>query len=115
MKLFLVPNFIFEGHMSTLDELKYVIDNYTVSSATSISNLDTKADRYVVISSFNEIEERIDLLESKIELLRSEMDARTENPKIKSDLEIFVENGTNIVKDIENWYNSFINLFEVIN
>ena len=42
------------------------------------------------------------------------MDARIENPKVKSDLEIFVENGTNIVKDIENWYNNFINLFEVI-
>ena len=38
----------------------------------------------------------------------------TESQKRKSVLEIFVENGTNIVKDIENWYNNFINLFEVI-
>ena len=42
------------------------------------------------------------------------MDAKTEKSKVKSDLEIFVENGTNIVKDIENWYNNFINLFEII-
>lgn len=98
----------------TLDGLKYTIDNYTVSPATFASSLDTKADINIVTDSFDEIKERIDLLESKIELLRSEMDARIENPKVKSDLEIFVENGTNIVKDIENWYNSFINLFEVI-
>ena len=99
----------------TLDGLKYAIDNYTVSSETFATSVnDIKGDICSVTISFDEIKERIDLLESKIELLRSEMDARTENPKIKSDLEIFVENGTNIVKDIENWYNSFINLFEVI-
>ena len=98
----------------TLDELKQAIDDYTISTATFANSLDTKADINIVTDSFDEIKERNDLLESKIELLRSEMDARTENPKIKSDLEIFVENGTNIVKDIENWYNSFINLFEVI-
>lgn len=99
----------------TLDGLKYAIDNYTVSPITLTSSLDTKADISIVTDSFDEINERIDLLESKIELLRSEMDERTENPKIKSDLEIFVENSTNIMKDIENWYNSFITLFEVIN
>jgi len=99
----------------TLDGLKYAIDNYTVSPVTFTSSLDTKADINIVTDSFDEVNERINLLESKIELLRSEMDERTENPKIKSDLEIFVENGTNIMKDIENWYNSFIILFEVIN
>ena len=99
----------------TLDGLKYAIDNYTVSPGTFTSSLDTKADKCTVTDSFDEIKERIDLLESKIELLRSEMDAKTENPKEKSDLEIFVENGANTIKDIENWYNSFINLFEVIN
>lgn len=99
----------------TLDGLKYAIDNYTVSPATFTSSLDTKADISIVTDSFDEVNERINLLESKIELLRSEMDERTENPKVKSDLEIFVENGTNIMKDIENWYNSFIILFEVIN
>lgn len=99
----------------TLDGLKYAIDNYTVSPMTFTSSLDTKADKCTVTDSFDEIKERIDLLESKIELLRSEMDAKTENPKEKSDLEIFVENGANTIKDIENWYNSFINLFEVIN
>lgn len=99
----------------TLDELKSVIDSRTVSPSTFTSVLDIKADKCTVVDSFDEIKERIDLLESKIKLLRSEMDAKTENPKEKSDLEIFVENGANIIKDIENWYNSFINLFEVIN
>lgn len=99
----------------TLDDLKYVIDNCMVSPATLENRLDIKADKYTVVDSFDEIKERIDLLESKIELLRSEMDAKTENPKEKSDLEIFVENGANTIKDIENWYSSFINLFEVIN
>ena len=85
----------------TLDGLKYAIDNYTVSPVTFTSSLETKADKCTVTDSFDEIKERIDLLESKIELLRSEMDAKAENPKEKSDLEIFVENGANTIKDIE--------------
>lgn len=98
----------------SLDNLKYAIDNYTVSKVDLADTLTTKADKGVVTDSFNEIKESIDTLFREIELLRSEMDAKTEKPKVKSDLEIFVENGTNIVKDIENWYNNFINLFEVI-
>lgn len=98
----------------SLDGLKYAIDNYTVSKIDLADTLTTKADISVVTDSFNEIKESIDTLSREVELLRSEMDAKTEKPKVKSDLEIFVENGTNIVKDIENWYSNFINLFEVI-
>lgn len=98
----------------SLDNLKYAIDNYTVSKADLANNLTIKADVSTVTDSFNEVKESIATLSKEIELLRSEMDAKTEKPKVKSDLEIFVENGTNIVKDIENWYNNFINLFEVI-
>lgn len=95
----------------SLDNLKYAIDNYTVSTTDLAA---VKADVGMVTDSFNEVQESIAALSREIELLRSEMDAKTEKPKVKSDLEIFVENGTNIVKDIENWYNNFINLFEVI-
>jgi tetrahydromethanopterin S-methyltransferase subunit G len=98
----------------TLDGLKYAIDNYTVSPVTFASSLDTKADINIVTDSFDEIKERIDLLESKIEMLRSEMDARTENPKVKSDLEIFLANGQNSLKSINLWYEWFIQEFEVI-
>lgn len=94
-----------------LDGLKYAIDRYTVSP----TDLDAvKANVGMVTDSFNEVQESIATLSREIELLRSEMDAKIEKPKVKSDLEIFVENGTNIVKDIENWYNNFINLFEII-
>ena len=78
------------------------------------NRLAIKADVGTITNSFDEVRESIATLSREIELLRSEMDAKTEKPKVKSDLEIFVENGTNIVKDIENWYNNFINLFEVI-
>ena len=97
-----------------LNGLKYAIDNYTVSKADLANSLVVKADVGTVTDSFNEVKESIATLTREVELLRSEMDAKTEKPKVKSDLEIFVENGTNIVKDIENWYNNFINLFEVI-
>lgn len=97
-----------------LDGLKYAIDNYTVSKDDLANGLAIKADVDTVTDSFYEIKESIAILSREIELLRSEMDAKTEKPKVKSDLEIFVENGTNIVKDIENWYNNFINLFAII-
>lgn len=97
-----------------LDGLKYAIDKYTVSPTDLADGLAIKADVNTVTDSFNEVKESIATLSREVELLRSEMDAKTEKPKVKSDLEIFVENGTNIVKDIENWYNNFINLFEVI-
>lgn len=98
----------------SLDGLKYAIDNYTVTKGDLADGLAIKADVNTVTDSFNEVKESIATLSKEIELLRSEMDAKTEKPKVKSDLEIFVENGTNIVKDIENWYSNFINLFEVI-
>ena len=98
----------------SLNGLKYAIDNCTVSTVDLADTLTIKADIGVVTDSFNEVKESIATLRREVELLRSEMDAKTEKPKVKSDLEIFVENGTNIVKDIENWYNNFINLFEVI-
>ena len=98
----------------SLDGLKYAIDNYTVSTTDLADGLAIKADVGTVTNSFNEVKESIATLSREVELLRSEMDVKTEKPKVKSDLEIFVENGTNIVKDIENWYNNFINLFEII-
>ena len=98
----------------TVDNLKYAIDNYTVSATDLADGLAIKADVNTVTDSFDEVKESIATLSREIELLRSEMDAKTEKPKVKSDLEIFVENGINIVKDIEDWYNNFLNLFEVI-
>ena len=98
----------------SLDGLKYAIDNYTVTKDDLANSLAIKADMGTVTDSFDEVKKSIITLREEIELLRSEMDAKTEKSKVKSDLEIFVENGTNIVKDIENWYNNFINLFEVI-
>ena len=98
----------------SLDGLKYAIDNYTVTQDDLANSLAIKADVGTVTDSFDEVRESIATLSKQIELIRSEMDAKTEKSKVKSDLEIFVENGTNIVKDIENWYNNFINLFEII-
>lgn len=98
----------------SLDGLKYAIDNYIISKDDLANGLAIKADVDTVTDSFYEIKESIATLSREIELLRSEMDAKTEKSKVKSDLEIFVENGANIVKDIENWYNNFINLFEII-
>lgn len=66
-----------------------------------------KADTYEL----KDLEERVNKIE---ELLRPVAKERAENPNQKSDLEILKVNGENILKDVEKWYNNFINLFEVI-